>query len=248
MKTSFYFFLWFIVYYLIGLTGSQLLIQNDFFVALILVFFISRLDNKLFSQETQYQANLNRAYIFEIFYSNDVGEMAKVARQRFIGQTVLAIYCILTVAGLLALHNTDIVAYAIFGFFGLISIISSSKFFSQYRTIKDNGLPLFENSQFSDDRESYVRYCELRSQYSAQELQPQAPSISKWVNIASIVFAIACIGGGLYYLFLILLGINHINILFSAMLIWAVLAVYFGCKDIISSIRILQKRPIPTLK
>ena len=35
MKTSFYFFLWFVVYYLIGLTGSQLLIQNDFFVALI---------------------------------------------------------------------------------------------------------------------------------------------------------------------------------------------------------------------
>ena len=28
MKTSFYFFLWFIVYYLIGLTGIPLLIQN----------------------------------------------------------------------------------------------------------------------------------------------------------------------------------------------------------------------------
>lgn len=72
MKTSFYFFLWFIVYYLIGLTGNQLLIQNDFFVALILVFFISRLDNKFFSKETQYQANLNRAYIFEIFYNTIV--------------------------------------------------------------------------------------------------------------------------------------------------------------------------------
>lgn len=248
MKTSFYFFLWFIVYYLIGLTGSQLLIQNDFFVALILVFCISRLDNKMFMQETLYQANLNRAYIFEIFYSNDVNELAKVARQRFIGQTVMAIYCILTVAGLLALRNTDIVAYAIFGFFGIVSMISSSKFFSQYRAIKNNGLPLFENSQFADDSESYIRYCELRSQYSAQELQPKAPSISKWINIASIVFAVACIGGGLYYLFLILFDINHINILFSAMLIWAVLALYFGCKDIISSIRILQKRPIPTLK
>ncbi len=95
MKTSFYFFLWFIVYYLIGLTGSQLLIQNDFFVALLLVFFISRLDRKFFSQETQYQANLNRAYIFEIFYNNDEDKMAKIARQRFLGQAVWAIYCIL---------------------------------------------------------------------------------------------------------------------------------------------------------
>ena len=85
MKTSFYFFLWFIVYYLIGLTGSQLLIQNDFFAALILVFCISRLDNKLFSKEIQYQTNLNRAYIFEIFYSNDSEKMAKVVRQRFEG-------------------------------------------------------------------------------------------------------------------------------------------------------------------
>ena len=248
MKTSFYFFLWFIVYYLIGLTGSQLLIQNDFFAALILVFCISRLDNKLFSKEIQYQTNLNRAYIFEIFYSNDSEKMAKVVRQRCLGQTIWAIYCILTVAGLLALHNTDIVAYAIFGLFGLMSMIASSKFYSQYREIKENGLPPFDESQFSADEEPYRKYCELRSQYSAQELQPKMPSISKWVNIASVVFAIACIGGGLFYLFLILFGIGHINMLFSAMLIWAVLAVYFGIKDLISSIRILQKKPIPTLK
>lgn len=248
MKTSFYFFLWFIVYYLIGLTGSQILIQNDFFVALILVFFISRLDSKLFYKEAQYQANLNRAYIFEIFYSNDAKKMGKIVRQRFLGQTVWAIYCILTVAGLLALHNTDFVAYVIFGFFGVMSMIASSKLFSQYRDIKDNGLPSFEDSQFSDDVESYNRYCELRRQFSASELLPHAPSLSKWVNIASIVFAIACIGGGLFYLFLILFEVSHINMLFSAMLIWSVLAIFFGIKDLISSIRILQKKPIPTLK
>ena len=248
MKTSFYFFLWFIVYYLIGLTGSQLLIQNDFFVALILVFCISRLDNKLFYKETQYQTNLNRAYIFEIFYSNDSEKMAKVVRQRCLGQTIWAIYCILTVAGLLALHNTDIVAYVIFGFFGIMSMIASSRFYSQYRAIKENGLPSFDESQFSQDEDSYRKYCELRGQYSAQELLPHTPSISKWVNIASLVFAIACIGGGMFYLFLILFGINHIDMLFSAMLIWAVLAVYFGIKDLIGSIRVLQKRPMPTLK
>lgn len=248
MKTSFYFFLWFIVYYLIGLTGNQLLIQNDFFVALILVFFISRLDSKLFHKETQYQANLNRAYIFEIFYSNDTDKMIEIVKQRFLGQTIWAIYCILTVAGLLAMHNTDIIAYAIFGFFGIVSMIASSKIFSQYRAIKENGLPAFNDSQFSEDEESYMRYCELRRQYSSQELQPHAPSMSKWVNVVSIIFAFACIGGGLFYLFLILFGASHINLLFSAMLIWAVLAVYFGIKDIISSVRILQKKPIPTLK
>ena len=248
MKTSFYFFLWFIVYYLIGLTGRQMLIQNDFFVALILVFFISRLDRKLFYKEAQYQAHLNRAYIFEIFYSDNAEKMEKTVRQQFLGQTVWAIYCVLTVAGLLALHNTDVIAYVIFGFFGVMSMIASSKLFSQYRVIKEDGLPSFEDSQFSDDVESYDRYCDLRSQYSAAELLPHAPSLSKRVNIALIVFAIACIGGGLFYLFLILFEVSQINMLFSAMLIWSVLAVFFGVKDLISSIGILQKKPIPTLK
>lgn len=248
MKTSFYFFLWFIVYYLIGLTGSPLLIQNGFFVALILVFFISRLDRKFFAQETQYQANLNRAYIFEIFYTNDAGKMAKIIRNKLIGQTVWAIYCILTVIGLLALRSSDIFAYVIFGLFGVASMIASSKCLSQYKTIKEDGLPPFDESQFSEDNELFVKYCELRRQYPAKALQPQAPSISKWVNIASIIFAVACIGGGLFYLSLILFKLTHINLLFSAMLIWAVLAVYFGIKDLVGSIRILQHKPIPSPK
>ena len=87
--------------------------------------------------------------------------MAKIARQRFLGQAVWAIYCILTVFGLLALRNTDIVAYAIFGLFGIMSMIASSKFYSQYREIKENGLPPFDESQFSADEESYRRYCEV---------------------------------------------------------------------------------------
>lgn len=45
--------------------------------------------------------------------------MGKIVRQRFLGQTVWAIYCILTVAGLLALHNTNVVTYVIFGLLNL---------------------------------------------------------------------------------------------------------------------------------
>lgn len=248
MKTSFYFFLWFIVYYLIGLTGSQLLIQNDFFVALILVFFISRLDNSLFAKEVQYQTNLNRTYIFEIFYTDDSKQMLKLTRQKMWGQVIWAIYCILTVGGLLALHNDDFIAYGIFGFFGVMSMIASSKLFNQCRALKENGLPTFDESPYASDEDSYHKYCELRTQYSAQQLLPQVPFISKRVNIASIIFAVACIGGGVFYLFIILFGIEKINMLFSAMLIWALLAVFFGVKDLWSSIRILQGKPIPSIK
>lgn len=248
MKTSFYFFFWFIIYYLIGLTGSQLLIKNDFFVALIIVYFISRLDRKLFAPELTYQANLNRAYIFEIFYSNDAKKMTNILGRQCLSQTIMAVYCLLTVVGLLALGNSDIIAYIIFGFFGLASMIASSKTFNQYRNVKQNGIPDFSESPYSDDEESYSRYRELRQSYTAKQLLPKAPKMSKWVNLASIIFAGACICGGLFYLLLILFGIDNMNFLFSAMLIWSLLALYFGVKDLIDSIRGIKGIPTPTLK
>jgi|GEM_PF-2892372 len=248
MKTSFYFFFWFIVYYLIGLTGIPLLIQNGFFVALILAFLISRLDTKLLYKEYQYQAGLNRAYIYEIFYSNDAEKMSRIYRHKCLGETICAIYCLLTVAGLIALRDTDVLAYVIFGLLGISSMVASSKSFTQYRAVKENGLPSFAESQFSMEEDSYKRYCELRALYPAKELLPKAPAISKWVNIASIIFALACIGGGLFYLYLLLFSAGHINILISAMLIWSVLAVFFGFKDLINSVRTLQNKPTPTLK
>lgn len=248
MKTSFYFFFWFIIYYLIGLTGSSLLIQNDFFVALIIVFFLTRLDRKLFAPELIYQANLNRGYDFEIFYRNDTKKMMKLLKQQCLGQTIMAIYCLLTIVGLLTLSNSDIVAYVIFGFFGIMSMVGSSKTFNQYRDVRENGLPDFSDSQHSEDEEAYTRYKELCQSYTYEQLLPHAPKMSKWLNIASIVFAVACIGGGLFYLIVILFGPDNINVLFSAMLIWSVLAIYFGVKDLIDSIRGLKEIPTPTLK
>ena len=98
------------------------------------------------------------------------------------------------------------------------------------------------------DEEAYTRYKELCQSYTYEQLLPHAPKMSKWLNIASIVFAVACIGGGLFYLIVILFGPDNINVLFSAMLIWSVLAIYFGVKDLIDSIRGLKEIPTPTLK
>lgn len=248
MKTSFYFFFWIIVYFLFDLTGNAFLIQNGFVVALILVFILARLDRKLFAPELIYQNNLNLWYVFEIFYSNDGKKMAKILKNQCIGQTVMAVYCLLTVAGLLALGSDDIFTYVIFGFFGIAMMIASSKTFSQYRSIKEEGLPDFGDSPYAAYEQSYMQYCEQRQIYTAKQLVPKAPKMSKWVNIASIVFAVACLGGGLFYLIVILFGVGKMNLLFSAMLIWAVLAVFFGAKDLIDSIRGLKGIPTPTLK
>lgn len=250
MKTSFYFFLWFVIYYLIELTGSSVLIQNSFVVALIAVIIVGRLERKIFAGELIYQVNLNRAYLFEIFYSNDVVKMTKIVQKRCLGQTVSAIYCILVIASLLAMHRGDIFAYFIFGVYGIMMMTASSKSLTTYRDIKANGLPAFSDSQFAADGEAYLKYCELRKQYSVKELQPQMPPISKWANIASILFAVACIGGGLIYMLIFFwgMGFGLANMFYSALFVWGFLAVYFGFKDLISSILTLQKVPTPTLK
>lgn len=63
-----------------------------------------------------------------------------------------------------------------------------------------------------------------------------------------VILAVACLGGGLFYLILMLSGLFKMNLLFSAMVIWSVLAIFFGAKDLIDSIKGLKGIPSPTLK
>lgn len=247
MKTSFYFFLWFIVYYLIGLTGFPALVNNSFVVALVLVYLISRLNAKLFAQDIAYQANLNKWYIFEIFYSNEPRKLTRILRNRVIGETVWALYCILTVFGLLLIGARDFLVLGIFGFLGVISMVASSRNFNRMRDINENGLPPFDRSPYAPLSPEYIAYREARAAYTAEQLRPQAPAISKWVNIMSIVFAALCSLIGLLYMVLLTGSLGNMQILDVTFLIYGVLAIYFGIKDLVTSIRALCHKPTPTL-
>ncbi|MDE6402620.1 MAG: hypothetical protein K2K86_02295 [Muribaculaceae bacterium] len=247
MKTSFYFFLWFIVYYLIGLTGIPALVNNSFVVALILVYLISRLNSKLFAQDIAYQANLNKWYIFEIFYSNEPRKLTRILRNRVIGETVWALYCILTVFGLLLIGARDFLVLGVFGFLGVISMVASSRNFNRMRDINENGLPSFDQSPYAPLSPEYIAYREARAAYTTEQLRPQAPAISKWVNIMSIVFAALCSLIGLLYMILLIGTLGNMQILDVTFLIYGVLAIYFGVKDLVTSIRALCHRPTPSL-
>lgn len=248
MKTSFYFFLWFIVYWLIGLTGNRFLIQNDFLVALVFVYLIGRLDRRLFYKERRYQSQLNNSYIFEIFYTHDARRLCAIIRDRLVWQVVWATYCILTVLGLLALKSDSLVAYLVFGFIGIATMMASFKTYAYYRRIKENGMPEFSESEFARNAAAYEKYCELRSRFTASQLIPPIPTLSKWVNVVSILFALACIAGGGFYFFYFAFTGQRFDLFVSAILIWAVLAIYFGVKDLIDSIRLLGGKPISSLK
>ena len=248
MKTSFYFFLWFIIYWLIGLTGSPLLIQNGFIVALVVVYIISWLDRKWFAAEKVYENQLNLVYIFEIFYRGEVKKMIAIYRNKLIWEVVWTVYCFLTVVSLFIFSHNSFVAIIIFAIFGAITMVSSFKTFNMYSDLRQHGLPSFEDSPYGLLSDQYRNYCSLRSEYTPEQLLPEIPSISKWVNIASIIFAILCILGGIAYMMIIFITGQSLNLAFSPMLIWSVLAIYFGVKDLIESIRLLKGRPVPNIK
>lgn len=249
MKTSFYFFLWFIIYYLIDLTGNSMLMANDFVIALILVFIVSRIDGRLCAKEKIYQHTLNMQYIYEIFYKGNLKAMLAIVRRELIWQTVWAVYCIITVFGLIAFRSDQIVAYLIFGFFGVLSMIASVRMQKIYHSLKTQGLPPFHLSQYAASSKGFNEYCEKRrAGYSPEALRPVRPPESKAVNIISIVFALACALGGIVYFAVIIFSPTPFNLLMSAMMIWAVLALYFGIKDLIDSIAILRGKPIPSIR
>ena len=247
MKTSFYFFLWFIVYYLISLTGVAALVNNSFVVALVLVYLISRLNGRLFAQDIAYQSNLNKWYIFEIFYSNEPHELSKILRNRVIGETVWALYCILTVFGLLLMGARDFLIIGVFGFLGVISMVASSRNFNRMREINENGLPPFDQSPYAPLSPEYIAYREARAAYTAEQLRPKAPAISKWVNILSIIFAVLCSLIGMLYMVMLIGSLGNMQMLEVTFLIYGVLAIYFGIKDLVTSIRALCHKPTPTL-
>ena len=244
MKTSFYFFLWFIVYYLISLTGVPALMNNSFLVALVLVYLISRLNGRLFAKDIAYQATLNKWYIFEAFYSHEPRKIVNMLRDSVIGNSIWALYCILTVFGLLMLGIYNYLIIGVFGILGVISMVASSRNFNRMRDIKENGLPPFDKSPYAVFTPEYNHYSMNRSIATAEALKPTPPAISKWVNILSIVFASLCtlIGIG-YVILLVINSIGDMYLIDVTFLLYGVLAIYYGIRDLINSIRALCHKP-----
>lgn len=244
MKVSFYICLWVIVDYLVRYSGNQSLVQNAFVVCLLAVLLVRKLDKELFAQEIQYQSAIRRYRIFEIYYSNDTVKMLRVVRKRFYWQLSWAVYSIFVAVGLYLLQVADVVVYAVLALMVVLASVISYKSYSLYRTIKKDGLPEFDKSQFPGLEAYYRQYCELREHSSARNLRPKAPSMSGWISAVSILFAVGSIVIGFYGLSLALFESGNSGIVVSVMLVWVALSLYFGIKDLIDSVVALWTKPM----
>ena len=77
MKTSFYFVAWILVYVLIDILNIQLLKENSFVTACVIVWGGAYIMNKIFTTNVQNQQVREVAKFFEKIYTDDVSGLRK---------------------------------------------------------------------------------------------------------------------------------------------------------------------------
>ena len=96
MKTSFYFVLWILIYPILGLLNNSFIDNNAFIVALVVVWGLSWLLNRIMPNTMTYEHALNVAPILEDVYTGNVASFSKRLSKEATIELVTAIYFIVT--------------------------------------------------------------------------------------------------------------------------------------------------------
>ena len=139
MKTSFYFVLWIMIYPILELTGVAFLQENSFIVALLIVMFVvPHLTKKIFEKDIIYSHNKRVIDYFETIYTNNVAKIKKNLMTNIILNSVVFIYFVSYVVGILVIGVPDaLLQYIVFGVLSLLAGSWIVKNVSQYMKIKD---------------------------------------------------------------------------------------------------------------
>lgn len=241
MKTSFYFFLWIIIYPLLGLIHSSWIFQNSFIVALIIVWIVSWILNKNMPDTIRYERSTEISSILEDVYLGNINAFRKRISKRVTIDFVTAIY--LGVAFVFVLFSMvrgsadDWIALLIFGFFAFGTLSSAVKLSQANNRIKSNPTT-DECARVLEQvyRVDYTSYYNARQYSSTEAMLPPKPSHFKTFQVFSLIIAIICGLLGLFYLILsiIILSQNRSAEAISGGIMYFLygsLAAYFGIRD-----------------
>lgn len=241
MKTSFYFFLWIIIYPLLGLIHSPWIYQNSFIVALIIVWVVSWLLNKNMPDTLRYERVSEISAILEDVYVGNVEAFRKRISKRVTVDFITAIY--LGVAFVFVLFSMvkgnaeDWIALLIFGFFAFGTLSSAVKLNQANNRIKNNPTPE-ECAQVVEQvyRVDYSSYYNQRQYASPAAMLPPQPKHFKTFQVVSLIIAVICSLFGLFYLIfsIVILASNRSAEAISGGIMYFLygsLAAYFGIKD-----------------
>ena len=256
MKTSFYFVLWILIYPILGLLNNEFINNNAFFVAIVVVWGLSWLLNRVMPKTLAYERASQIAPILEDVYTGNVSSFSKRLSSDTLIETVTAIYFSVTtlvVAMTIFLVGiNDWVALIVFGFFTIGAISRSIKLGKAKAALHSNPTPE-ECMDIAADvyQLDYASYYEEHEGVDYADILPPKPRYFKGFQIFSLVVAaIAAILGLLYIVSGILIMFNGRSIEIGALagmyFLYGSLATYFGVKDIITIAKSFKKESAPT--
>lgn len=248
MKTSFYFFLWIIIYPILGQFDNSTINNNSFIIALAFVWGLSWFLNRLIPNTITYERISQIVPILEDVYTSNVEAFRKRLSRDAKVETATALYLIVTTiviamgVFMVRVNNfNDWIALIVFAFFAYGSSFRAFQLLKALNTLKQNptGEQCVEisNDTYKLDYDSYYESRQF-SEYAA--MFPQQPRFYQAFQILSIIIAAITTLIGLIFI----IGAIGIVLKYSfcepaladgvIILLYGSLATYFGIRDFIS--------------
>lgn len=252
MKTSFYFVLWIVLMTIIEVYLAPRLSDaganiSPFMLTLLAVIGISILLKNIMPKTIVYE-NASRQYpILEDVYTMNVTSFSKRLLRDTIIQCAYAAYFIITtiVIILTFIYTNDIslITLAFFGLFAFSTTYISLKFIKAYCTLKRNptSQTCLDIAEYTYNLD-YTSYYEEHQDRTFEEVFPPKPRFYSIFRIVSTLFAAGAIIIGIIFMAqcvqdAFFFGIfTPVLIVVSMKFLYGSFALYFGIKDLISSI------------
>lgn len=252
MKTSFYFLLWILIYPILGLLGNNFVDTNSFIFAIVIVWGLSMLINKMMPHILAYEHVSERASILEDIYTDNIAKFKRRLDSDKVLETISGCYFIvaLVAIGWTVLQNglDSIIALVVFALFTYGAIVRSIQLIKASSRLNAN--PTKEEC-VEVAREvyhlDYQAYYAQRSTTSFSAMLPPRPKRFGLFKVASIVIAAIA---GLLGVVVLIYGVLSLmdsytgigGIYGMMLLLYGSLATYYGIKDLATLLVATKKR------
>ena len=246
MRTSFYFVLWILIYPLLGMINNAFILNNSFFVALLIVWGVSWWLNRAMPHTLQYERMTRVAPILEEIYTGNVRAFRKRLTRDMSVESITALYfCITAVVVIISALKGDTgdwLALIIFAFFAFVAVTRSVQLINAWYSLKADPTPsrcreIVEKTY----RIPYAKFYERRKNGTYADVLPPRPKYFRWFQIFSLIGAVAAFLLGMIYIISSIAGMMGrssfiINAISGMYFLYGSLAAYFGIKDAVSII------------
>lgn len=252
MKTSFYFVLWILIYPILGLLNNNFIDNNAFLIALVIVWGLSWLLNRVMPNTLAYERALEVGPILEDVYNGNVESFRKRLSRNCIVEGITGVYfCVTLIVIALAVFTlgvNDWIALIIFAFFAYGAVSRSIKYVKSYYRLKANPVPE-ECVDIADNTYNfnYSSYYEDRQKYSYEQMFSNPPKHFKAFLVFSLIMAvIASILGIVLIILAIWIAVVNSSLEAKSVAImyflYGSLAAYFGVTDSFSIASQLKRK------